>query len=107
MWFCIVFTETQIIFALGAEPDLRNTNCKGYLHVEDPADKEWKKFFFMLSQHKLIRIDNSPSESMDNQEEGRSEDWQDTDEESKEDQPAGFQRQKEVLIKFELFIFQT
>ncbi|XP_034246748.1 1-phosphatidylinositol 4,5-bisphosphate phosphodiesterase gamma-1 isoform X1 [Thrips palmi] len=86
----------------GAEPDLRNTNCKGYLHVEDPADKEWKKFFFMLSQHKLIRIDNSPSESMDNQEEGRSEDWQDNDEESKEDQPAGFQRQKEGVPNDEL-----
>lgn len=68
--------------------------------MEDPSDKEWKKFFFMLSQHKLIRIDNSPSESMDSQEEGRPDDWQDTDEESKEEQPTGFQRQKEVKMKF-------
>lgn len=82
----------------GTEPDLRNTNCKGYLHVEDPSDKEWKKYFFMLTQNKLLRINNSPSESMENPEEGRTEDWQDTDEESKEEQTPGFQRQKEVII---------
>lgn len=52
----------------------------------------------MLTHNKLLRIDNSPSESMDNPEEGRSEDWLDTDEESKEEQPAGFQRQKEVMF---------
>ncbi|XP_026279095.1 1-phosphatidylinositol 4,5-bisphosphate phosphodiesterase gamma-1 isoform X3 [Frankliniella occidentalis] len=86
----------------GAEPDFRNTNCKGYLHVEDPSDKEWKKYFFMLTQNKLIRIDNSPSESMDNQEESRSEDWTDTEEESKEEQPSGFQRQKEGVPNDEL-----